>query len=97
MPSSAVAPLIARQLAGGYGAEAVVRGVDLCLERGEMTALLGRNGCGKSTLLRLLAGALPPQGGAVLLEGKPLGVWPRRARAQRLAVVPQELHVPFAF
>jgi iron complex transport system ATP-binding protein len=84
-------------LAGGYGAEVVVRGVDLCLERGETTALLGRNGCGKSTLLRLLAGALPPKGGAVLLEGKPLEGWPRRARAQRLAVVPQELHVPFAF
>jgi iron complex transport system ATP-binding protein len=62
-----------------------------------MVALLGRNGCGKSTLLRCLAGALPAQQGHIWLCGAPLAGLARRAVSRRLAVVAQELLVPFAF
>jgi len=62
-----------------------------------MLGVLGPNGSGKTTLLRLLSGVLCPQQGEVLLAGRSLQRWGRRGVAQRIAVVPQELHIPFAF
>lgn len=43
----------------------VLRGVNLCVARGSVHALVGGNGCGKTTLLRCLAGVLKPQRGGV--------------------------------
>jgi iron complex transport system ATP-binding protein len=91
------AVLGARELSCGYGDKVILAGIHLELRPGEMIALLGRNGCGKSTLLRCLAGALPPLAGTVTLDGAPIAAHNRRALARRLAVVAQELHVPFAF
>jgi NitT/TauT family transport system ATP-binding protein len=53
-------------------------GIDLSVQRGSITAVVGASGCGKSTLLRLAAGLLQPTAGAVRLGGEE----PRRARAQ---------------
>jgi iron(III) transport system ATP-binding protein len=51
-----------------FGAIQAVDGADLCVERGEMVALLGPSGCGKTTLLRLIAGFEHPDAGEVRLE-----------------------------
>jgi iron complex transport system ATP-binding protein len=64
---------------------------------GEMVGLLGPNGSGKTTLLRLISGVLRPQQGVVMLDGRDTRAWGRREVARRVAVVPQEMHVPFAF
>ncbi len=88
--------LAARNLSFSYGDKPVLRGVNLDVHPGEMVAVLGRNGCGKSTLLRLLAGGLEPRAGAVLLDGKDLTSYSRRAAARLLAVASQELAIPFA-
>ena len=45
---------------------------DLCLQTGEIVALMGPSGCGKSTLLRILAGLLPADGGEVRYLGQAL-------------------------
>ncbi|MCP3910707.1 MAG: ATP-binding cassette domain-containing protein, partial [Actinomycetia bacterium] len=51
------APLITlRDLAVRYGTHLALVGVDLTLERGSTTALVGSNGSGKTTLLRILGG-----------------------------------------
>jgi len=57
------------QLAVGYNGANVVENINLCLGRGEVTALIGPNGCGKSTLLRGIAGMLPRQGEVYLDSG----------------------------
>ena len=81
----------------GYEREPLLYDVHVRVREGEMVGLLGPNGSGKTTLLRLVSGVLRPQQGAVVLEGRDLQDWGRRGIARRVAVVPQELHMPFAF
>lgn len=87
----------AEALVAGYGAHAVLRGVDLAVDAGERVALLGPNGAGKTTLLRALAGILRPRAGAVLLDGTSLSALTAPERARRVAYVPQTFGTPFAF
>lgn len=84
-------------LAFGYTGQVILYGVQMNVQRGEMLGLLGPNGSGKTTLLRLLSGVLRPQQGHIRLDGRELESWGRREIARRIAVVPQELQVPFAF
>ncbi len=86
-----------RALTFGYQQQTLLYNVALSIAGSAMVGLLGPNGSGKTTLLRLLSGVLQPQQGTILLEGRDLRTWGRRAIAQKIAVVPQELHVPFAF
>jgi iron(III) transport system ATP-binding protein len=56
-------------LVKGYGRRAVLDGVDLDVEPGSLTAVLGLSGCGKTTLLRVIAGFERAQRGRVSLGG----------------------------
>jgi branched-chain amino acid transport system ATP-binding protein len=58
-------------LFAGYGAENVLRGVNFCVERGGITAILGANGAGKTTLLRAVSGMLRRRG-SIRLDGEPI-------------------------
>jgi putative ABC transport system ATP-binding protein len=70
---------------GGDVARAVVDGVDLDVELGELVAVVGPSGSGKSTLLQLLAGFDRPSRGTVTLAGRRLdqGSEAQRARFRR--------------
>src|SRR6266516_2326842 len=81
----------------GYERLPLFYDVHLQVRTGEMVGLLGPNGSCKTTLLRLVSGVLHPQHGTIVLEGRNLQDWGRRGVARNIAVVPQELHVPFAF
>lgn len=62
----------------GYGAEAIVDGVDWAIPRGAFHCLVGRSGSGKTTLLKLAAGLLVPRRGLVRIDGVALdGPGPR--------------------
>lgn len=75
----------------------VLSEVSLALEPGTVTAIVGPNGAGKSTLLRLLLGILRPTEGEIRLDGEPIAALSPRARARRIAYVPQRPSVAFAF
>lgn len=86
--------LAVEQLVVGYGGEPVVRGIDLVLPPGRITALIGPNGCGKSTLLKALARILHPSAGRVLWRDSPIASVPARQLARELALLPQVQQVP---
>lgn len=55
-----------------FGAQQVLRGVDLEVQPGEFVAVIGRSGCGKSTLLRMVAGLEKPTSGEIFANGAPI-------------------------
>ena len=102
-PASSEDAPIARvtDLTIGYDADAPVRsGIDLTLERGVSTCIVGANGAGKSTFALTLAGLLPPLEGTVEVEtadgtaGDPHG-WPSKRLLGRMSMVFQEPEYQF--
>lgn len=61
--------LIAENIGGERGGEAVFSGIGFDLGAGEFLLVTGPNGSGKSTLLRIIAGLLPAAEGSIFLEG----------------------------
>lgn len=55
-----------------FGAVHAVDGVSFSIEPGEIFTLLGPSGCGKTTTLRLVAGLEEPDGGEILIDGRPV-------------------------
>jgi iron complex transport system ATP-binding protein len=90
------APLLeARAVVARRGSRPVLHGVSLALHPGEALALVGPNAAGKSTLVRTLAGIAEPEGGEVLVQGRPLARWGRDALARAVALVaPDEERPP---
>ena len=75
-----------------FGATIALAGVDLDVAPGEVHALIGENGAGKSTLMNILSGAFSPDGGSMIVDGRPYA--PRGAadaRARGIAHIHQEL------
>ncbi len=64
--------LEAREIVKSYGHVEVLRKADFHAAAGQVTALIGDNGAGKSTLVKILSGVMPPQGGTILMNGKPV-------------------------
>jgi fructose transport system ATP-binding protein len=71
-PASATHVLEARGLVKTFGRVIGLADVDLVLNAGEVLGIIGDNGAGKSTLIKCLTGALQPDRGEILLEGKPV-------------------------
>jgi putative hydroxymethylpyrimidine transport system ATP-binding protein len=71
--SATIAPgLLLQQVSVGFGGRAVLRGLDLELAGGTLTAVLGRSGVGKSTLLRRVAGLVHGGGTVVATDADTL-------------------------
>ncbi|WP_082522128.1 ABC transporter ATP-binding protein [Ramlibacter sp. Leaf400] len=55
---------------GANGANPVLKGIDLDVQRGEFISLIGHSGCGKSTVLNIVAGLLKATSGGVLVDNR---------------------------
>ncbi|MGD2123097.1 MAG: ATP-binding cassette domain-containing protein [Gemmatimonadota bacterium] len=84
--------LEARKLSKRFGGVVALEDIEMAVQAGEVTCLLGDNGAGKSTLIKILSGVFPPTSGECLLNGNPMVLSaPREALAQGIATVYQDL------
>lgn len=91
---------VRKSFINGEVTEEILKGVNLSLKEGEITALVGASGSGKSTLLTIAAGLQPASDGQVLFEGTNLTAMNaeqvRQIRANKFGFVFQFAHlVPF--
>ena len=91
---------VRKTFTNGEVTEEILKGVNLSLREGEVTALVGASGSGKSTLLTIAAGLQPASDGQVLFDGENLaamnGEQVRKIRANKFGFVFQFAHlVPF--
>src|SRR4051794_34503080 len=63
-----------------YGQVRALQGVSLCVDAGEIVALLGANGAGKTTTLRAISGLVPTSAGSITFDGETISGW----RAHRI-------------
>jgi iron complex transport system ATP-binding protein len=93
-----VTPLLrCENVSFAFGEQNIINNVSFHLYEGDSAALIGPNGIGKSTLLRVSAGLLQCSSGHIALNGQPLTALRRRELSQKIALVPQQVEVPFDF
>lgn len=86
--SHPVAPIIsARALTVRRQRAEILHGIDLDVEQGTLTAIVGTNGAGKTTLLQALAGVVPPPKRQVSVDGVDPGAAAPRDLASRIGFV----------
>jgi branched-chain amino acid transport system ATP-binding protein len=85
-----MALLDVKGLRAGYGDVPVLRGIDLAIQAGSITALIGANGAGKTTLLRAISGIIPAEAGSIRYDGQDiLGKPPQDIVRAGLVQVPE--------
>src|SRR3954471_14919472 len=77
-----------------YGAIRALKGINMTVNAGEVTCVLGDNGAGKSTLIKIIAGLHPHNEGKLLVDGRETSFSsPRESLAAGIATVYQDLAV----
>lgn len=89
--------LCTEEVSVAYGDHPALHRITVALQPGEVVAVCGPNGSGKSTLLKTMAGLIKPRTGRVLLAGKNLSEYPRRAVARKVGLVPQDTALAYNF
>jgi branched-chain amino acid transport system ATP-binding protein len=82
--------LEARSIHAGYGEVKVVKGINIAVAAGSITAVVGSNGAGKTTLMRTLSGLIPAWAGSIHFEGADISREPAHQRVARgISLVPE--------
>ena len=91
MRNKGVTLLGVRGLVKAYAGVRALRGVSFDLRAGEVHAIVGENGAGKSTLIKTITGAVTPDAGEIVIDGRSVG-WmdPHDAAAAGIAAVYQQ-------
>lgn len=81
----------------GYEKKIVLKDVNISIEQGVFTCLLGKNGAGKTTLFKTILRLLPPLKGEVILNGKHQKEYSHKELAKVISYVPQAHGMPFPY
>ncbi|MGX4601187.1 ABC transporter ATP-binding protein [Faecalimicrobium sp. JNUCC 81] len=77
-----------------YDEKVILDNINLDIEKGKITALIGSNGCGKSTLIKAIARILMPKNGSIEMENKDILKMPSKEVSKILAMLPQSSNAP---
>jgi simple sugar transport system ATP-binding protein len=81
-----------KQVAMNYGSVKALKGVDLCVNAGDVLGVCGDNGAGKSTMIKVISGAIKPSKGQLFLKGDPVRfASPKDALEKGVATIYQDL------
>ncbi|MBQ9197156.1 MAG: ABC transporter ATP-binding protein [Clostridia bacterium] len=75
-----MAEIVFEKVGKSFGSTKVIENLDLTIEDGKFTVLVGSSGCGKTTLLRMIAGIGPATSGRILMDGKDITHQPPEKR-----------------
>ena len=89
--------LVIENLSFRYGGREVLHEISFAAEVGELLAILGPNGVGKTTLFKCVMGLERPCAGRILADGTDLSALSPRARAHRVALIPQVHPLSFRY
>lgn len=77
-----------------YGGVKAVKGVDFCVNKGEIVTIIGANGAGKSSILNCIAGLIDPAEGKILFEGEDItGLSPNVLVKKGISLSPEDRDV----
>ena len=76
-----------RHLSKNFDANGVLRDISFAMKEGEVIVVVGPSGCGKSTLLRCVNGLEQPDGGEILLDGRPISAGDMVAVRRQIGMV----------
>ena len=80
-----------RGVTKAFGSNEVLKGIDMDIHAGEVTALIGGNGAGKSTLMKIIMGIYTLDKGTITMDGRPVKLGkPAASLAEGIYLVPQE-------
>ena len=82
------------QLTAGYENTKIFNGINMSIENGKITTIIGPNGCGKSTLLKTIGRILKKQQGNIYIQGENMKSMPTKEIAKRLAMLSQAPSAP---
>ncbi|NMA65426.1 MAG: ABC transporter ATP-binding protein [Clostridiaceae bacterium] len=81
-------------ISAGYNKIEIIKNINISLEEGSITSIIGKNGCGKTTLLKTASNLLKPFSGQITVNGKDISTIPNKELAKKLSFLPQLRAVP---
>ena len=86
-----------KNLKCGYDGQEVIKGISFTVEEGDFLIIIGPNGARKTTLFRAMTRIMKPWQGGVIYRDRDISKVRPRDLAKEVAVLPQELTIPFSF